>query len=177
VGTGTWTMFSSILPAMACLARLCLTVTCLVFLSCAETPMAGARRNSAAKSFRNPPFDRANIYVYRIKGGWDADLFVDDVRVTTLPNWSFIVLPVRPGMHTVAAHFVTQSIGTPKDYKNSEFELYAGGGSNYFVEQSGFEVGLVYRELTLEKVDPEDGKEGVRNCTLVADKPRPLPPP
>jgi hypothetical protein len=32
----------------------------------------------------------------------------------------------------------------------------------------------VYRGVSLEQVDPEDGKEGVGHCTLVADIPPPV---
>jgi len=172
-----------------------LVVSSLLVSACAETPRAGFKRDYAAKRFRNPPFDRANIYVYRLTGSWDADLLLDGVRVTTLAKWSFVVLPVRAGIHQLTARYRSRPAGAPKDHVDAELELYAGVGSNYFIEQNdsgsdvamavgvasggliGAAVGAGYRELSLDRVEPDDGKEGVRRCTLVADRPPPLPPP
>ncbi len=111
-----------------------LALASVLVSACAETPRAGFKRDYAAKRFRNPPFDRANIYVYRLTGSSDADLLLG----------------------------------------GSDVALAAGLAAGGLI---GAALGAGYGELSLDRVEPDDGKEGVRRCTLVADRPPPLPPP
>ena len=158
-----------------------LAVLFLMAGACAEVPLSTSKYNSAAKRFKRPPMDRTNIYVYEASNGPKVTLYLDGTRVTTVVGYTFIVLPVRPGSHTLVAKLEGRRLPDPKNNKDAELEFYVGGGMNYFVEQEVMGVGLLglldEGEVSLGQVDTEQGKEGVRKCTLLADVPPALPPP
>jgi hypothetical protein len=153
-----------------------LLLASLVASACADVPLAGVKRDNAAKRFRRPPIDQANIYVYEAGNG-RAELYLDGAYVTTIDSYTFMLLPVRPGHHTLASRLRGKLHRDPNE-KDAEIEFYVGGGLNHFVEQEVmvYPTRLPMVEVSLERVGAEDGKESVMKCTLVKDRPPPLPP-
>jgi hypothetical protein len=153
--------------------------------------MATSRWDRAAKKFSRPPDDRANIYVFR-RGSpsTKVQLFLDGVPASTLGSYSFTVLTVRPGRHSLVSR---------RGGRDFQLILEIVGGFNYYVSQGEMSkdsgravaVAAVFGGLVgaaaaagfadastpdLELVDRAEGREAVRHCNLIAEVPPALPP-
>lgn len=184
-------------------AGIALVVLVLVVAGCAaEVPLAKRRYDLSAKHFSRPADDRANIYVFRNGNAMtQVQLFIDGIPAGTLAGYTYALLTVRPGRHTLVSR---------KWQTDTVIILDIHGGLNYYVEQGGLSkpaspaavvgamaavaaggpvVGTAVAagisdatprtpsyDLELELVDRADGREAVRNCYLIAEVPPPLPP-
>ena len=114
-----------------------------------------------------------------------VQLFLDGAPASVLGSYSFTVLTVRPGMHSLVS-------GAGRT--NSPLVLEIHGGLNYYVSQGaksdavvtaaafgGVIGGVVAASVVdgasdLQLVDRAEGREAVRHCNLIAEVPPALPP-
>jgi len=130
--------------------------------------MASASYDRLAKRFTPPPPDIAKIYVYRNEpwgGTVKMDLYLDGVLAATTVPYSFTVLKVRPGTHTLVSRAEDDSV----------LSLDVTGGWIYFVWQE-VTWGLLYARSNLQLVERDVGRAAVRRCNLIDFMPPPLPP-
>jgi hypothetical protein len=137
--------------------------------ACASVPMAPSNWDATAKTFQAPPPDRAYVYVYRnqaLPPQVRTKLFLDRQPAGTIVRYTFALLPVRPGHHTLVAEGESKDVVQPIDVR---------GGESVFVwlEIQGSGSGPA---PVLHLVPQEEGREWVPGCNLIAFPPPPLPP-
>jgi hypothetical protein len=130
-----------------------------IFAGCASVPMASGDADSAAKQFAAPA-GRANLYVYRnerMGGAIKMGVYVDDKPVGQTAARTYLLIPLTPGKHKIRGHAEN----------NSELDLDARAGQNYFVWQE-VKMGALSARNNLHLVDEATGKKGVSQCKLAA---------
>jgi hypothetical protein len=151
-----------------------LVILLALVLPACGVPLASERLDQAAKRFKYPSYDRAHIYVYRdestccIPSGKVA-LLLDGAPAVHLSDWTFALLPVRPGVHALTA------LGTDP----SELRLNVIGGQVVYVrlhvDAGRFGIFIVWVAPDLQRMDRDEGREGVMDCRLIAQPPPALP--
>jgi hypothetical protein len=140
-----------------------------------------AGSNCASKTVRptiefiQPPSDRAYVYVLRpdVINRHRLNLWLDGERAGKIGPGNFAFYQVRPGRHVL-------NVGLEED---AEYRFRVQGGAVIYLRLTVATVptiipGLVDGETWGEfrKVSREEGRAGVRECTIILDPPPPLPP-
>jgi hypothetical protein len=150
------------------LVQFVMVVGLLSSMACAQVALAPRREDQLAKQFISPPRDVARIYVYRNEGFGAAvrmKLFLDGVPAGETGPFTYTVLSVRPGEHTLVS----------RAENDSQLNLSLFGGYLYFVWQE-VKMGSWYARSELHLVGWKEGREGVMECNLIYAMPPPLPP-
>jgi hypothetical protein len=129
---------------------------------------------SGRKRFKYPSYDRAYIYVYRDDSiccipSVKVDLQLDGALAVHLSDWTFALLPVRPGVHALTA------LGTDP----SELRLNVIGGQVVYVrlhvDAGRIGIFIVRVAPDLQRMDRDEGREGGMDCRLIAQPSPALP--
>jgi hypothetical protein len=130
-----------------------------ILAGCASVPMASRDTDKVAKQF-TVAAGEANLYVYRnerVGGAIKMGVYVDDKPVGQTAAKTYLVVRLTPGMHKIRGHAEN----------NSELELNAQAGQNYFIWQE-VKMGFLSARNNLQLVDEATGKKGVNECKLAA---------
>ena len=131
----------------------------LIFSGCSTpSPNAPMQLDRQAKKFTTTP-GKSNIYVYRHEsygGGAGVPLTLDGKPIGTTQWKTYIKVTTNPGTHTLVSHAeVDHSI---------QFKTKAN--KNYFVWQE-IKMGIMEARSKLKQVPAQEGKKGVKQCTLI----------
>ena len=151
------------------LNRVCVLAIAFGICACASVPMAPSNWDATAKTFQPPPPDRGYVYVYRnqaLPPQVRTNLFLDRQPAGTIVRYTFALLPVRPGHHTLVAE---------GENRDSVLPLDVSGGETIFVWLE-IDRGGDGPNAVLHLVPQEEGREWVPGCNLIAFPPPPLPP-
>jgi len=131
----------------------------LMLSACASVPLADRAQDEHVKLFQVPE-GKANLYVVETGGyGSSTAIFqviVDGQAQGSLADWTFFLVPVDPGDHTV--------MGVSPE--NSEVaKITAKAGGNYFVRLTA-RIGWMYSRVSVAEMDGEKGREAVLKAKL-----------
>lgn len=127
----------------------------LMIAACASTPQASLERDAEAKEFRTHPATAA-IYVFRPDTELDEEsvLYMDGRLIgSTLPG-TYFRIDAPPGKHRL--HGIGPDAGS--------IELEVRPGEVYFVS-----LRVSGGNSRFALVDPEKGREAVRNCCTLLE--------
>ncbi len=133
----------------------------LTMVGCASVPMGDAKKDAELKSFTPKP-DVAGLYIYRNESFGAAirmDVEVDGKPVGQTAAKTYFYKEVTPGKHTV----------TSKSENSDSIEVDAVAGKLYFIWQE-VKMGLLYARTKLSLVSEDEGKKGVQESQLAAEK-------
>ncbi|HEX7030492.1 MAG TPA: DUF2846 domain-containing protein [Gammaproteobacteria bacterium] len=121
--------------------------------------MASAAADAKAKEFR-VPMDKASIYVYRNETFGAAvkmPVTLDGRMMGSSAANTYFHWLVEPGQHSIASH-------TEND---ASITLDVEAGKDYYVWQE-VKMGMWAAGSQLHRVDQQTGRDGVRECKLIA---------
>ena len=131
----------------------------LVMVGCTtSSPNAPIQMDRAAKKFKTTP-GKSNIYIYRneMYGGFaGVALTLDGKPIGATQAKTYIKVTTNPGQHTL----------TSKAEVDHAIQLKTKANKNYFVWQE-IKMGVVTARSKLKAVSEQEGKKGVKECTLV----------
>lgn len=135
-------------------------VTVVLLSACASVPRASRDLDSAAKEFKAPAQNKAQLYVFRDEtfgGNWGMDLLLDGRLIGQTTHHTFILADVEPGPHTLMGRAENDDV----------LKLDAKAGETMFVWQE-VKTGVWKARNQLQRVDEKRGRQGVVACELVA---------
>ncbi len=128
-------------------------------VGCASVKMADTAQDTQAKKFAPKP-NVAGIYIYRnesMGGAVKMDVALDGKPRGQTAKKTYIYTEVKPGTHTISS----------KAENTSEVSIDAVAGKLYYVWQE-VKMGVMYARNKLSLVDEATGKNGVNECSLIA---------
>lgn len=149
-------------------ARRC--AVCLLLFSAAGSGCASKPPRPAIE-FVQPPSDRAYVYIF-LRDSLDRhrfELWLDGESVGLIGPGNFAFYQLRPGRHVLNAGFE----------EDAEFPLHVLGGEVVYLQLlvTTAPVGGGSTGSEFQRVSRKEGRAGVRGCTIILDRPPPLPPP
>jgi len=144
--------------------RITLVAAAMLLASgCASVPLADQAADAEAKKF-TVPMDKASVYVFRNESFGGAikmpvtlnDRMMGDTGPKTYFHWL-----LDPGSYKIASH----TENTP------ELVVDVEAGKDYYVWQE-VKMGLWTARSLLHKVDNTNGRKGVGESRLIAEKPQ-----
>ncbi len=130
-------------------------------VGCASVPMGDAKQDIALKSFSAKP-EVAGVYIYRnesIGAAVRMDVELDGKPVGQTAAKTYFYKEVTPGKHTV----------TSKSENTDTLEFEAAAGKLYYVWQE-VKMGVLYARTKLHLVGDDEGRKGVLESQLAANK-------
>jgi hypothetical protein len=137
-------------------------LTFLIFVcltGCVTVPMAPTNQDKIGKQFI-PNKNKASIYVFRNENfgtGVKANLFLDGSLVGQTATYTYVLLKVRPGNHTISSSLEN----------TAQLNLYTESGKVYFIKQK-IQMGALNPRVALHQFDSIPGQTGVMKCKLIA---------
>jgi hypothetical protein len=133
----------------------------MALVGCASVPMGDPQQDTALKSFSVKP-EAAGVYIYRnesMGGAVRMDVELDGKAVGQTAAKTYFYKDIAPGKHIV----------TSKSENTDTLEFDAVGGKLYYIWQE-VKMGVLYARTKLHLVGDDEGKKGVLESQLAANK-------
>jgi hypothetical protein len=124
-------------------------------------PLATLEKNNEAQEYALSPGNSSNVFVV-FTGGYSSSfgnfpVQVDGVHKGMLSVGTFVMVPLKPGNHSVTS-------STPENYEVVEFEVKEG--KNNFVDMSS-KIGMHMLRVSLSELPENEGKVEVSKAKLI----------
>ncbi len=136
-------------------------IASMLFVACsARVDLADPKLDREAKKFAEPDANFSGIYIYRdsLMGKPSKKaIYIDGEYLGKTADRTYFYKIVKPGYHTIE---------TESEFSNNSLEIYAEGGSNYFIRQY-IKMGVFVPGAGLQEVNELLAKKSIIKSKLI----------